>query len=356
MPTACINHPDCRVHLKSERLEVIGRNEQTQYDEVLRQIPLRDLDRLIVTESVQITAPALAAALRAQIPVNILAWNGHFLGGFLPATNQHGLARLGQYQRTLDPAFALQMAGRIVTAKIYNQRRVLQRLAANRADGTHPSDTSDASNPSHPIRSAFPLQHTLDWLDSLFASVKQCQTIDELRGYEGAATARYFQAWATLLPPEFPFERRSTRPPLNPVNACISFGATLLYTEAVAFLHAHGLDPALGLLHATEDGRWSLALDLMEPFRPVLIEALALDLFSHQILNANHFEPQNGGIYLNEDGRKKFVLQYERRMERQFMSEAVGHRTTLRLQLENQAVMFKSALENPARFEPFLMN
>jgi CRISPR-associated protein Cas1 len=193
-------------------------------------------------------------------------------------------------------------------------------------------------------------------MDSLLASLKQSGTIDELRGYEGAATARYFQQWAGFLPADFPFERRSTRPPLNPVNACVSFGATLVYSEAVSFIHAHGLDPALGLLHATEDGRWSLALDLIEPFRPVLVEALALDLFSHQVLNPGHFEPKNGGVYLNEEGRKKFFLQYERRMERQFMSECAGHRTTLRQQLENQAVMFKAALEDAARFEPFLMN
>jgi CRISPR-associated protein Cas1 len=337
MPTACINQRDCRVSLKSERLEVFGRNEQTQRDEVLREIPIRDLDRLIITESVQVSSHAMAALLRASIPVNLLGWNGEFLGGFLPASNAHGLARLNQYRQTLEMSFGLQMAGRIVTAKIYNQRRLIQRVAASREE-----------NPE--------INATLKWLDSLFASLKQAGSIDELRGYEGTSTARYFQAWASFLPEAFPFERRSRRPPLNPVNACISFGATLLYTEAVAFLHAHGLDPSLGLLHTTEDGRWSLALDLIEPFRPVLIEALALDLFTHQILNEKHFEPKNGGVYLNEEGRKKFILQYERRMERQFLSESAGHRTTLRQQLENQAVMFKASLENRDQFEPFLIN
>jgi CRISPR-associated protein Cas1 len=337
MPTACINQHDCRVSLKSERLEVFGRNEDTQRDEVLREIPIRDLDRLIINETVQLTSHALAAMLRAAIPVNVLGWNGEFLGGFLPAANAHGLARLCQYRQTLEPSFVMQMAGRIVTAKLYNQRRVLQRVAASRAEIPE-------------------VKATLDWLDSLFASLKQAGNVDELRGYEGASTARYFQAWAAFLPDGFPFERRSKRPPLNPVNACISFGATLLYTEMVAFIHAHGLDPSLGLLHATEDGRWSLALDLMEPFRPVLVEALALDLFSHQILNEKHFEPKNGGVYLNEDGRKKFILQYERRMERQFLSECAGHRTTVRQQLENQAVMFKAALEKRDAFEPFLIN
>ena len=86
------------------------------------------------------------------------------------------------------------------------------------------------------------------------------------------------------------------------------------------------------------------------------MEALALDCFSHQILNSGHFEPKNGGCYLNDAGRRKFILQYERRMERQFLSEHTGHRTSLRQQVDQQAVLFKGSLEEPDRFEPFLMN
>ncbi len=347
MPTAVINQPDVRVHLTGERLEIFGRREGSDRDERLREIPLRDLDRLIVSESVHFTAPALGAVLRAGIPIQFFSWGGKFLGNFLPAGNHHGLARLRQYRRTLEPEFTLAMAGRIVTAKLYNQRRVLQRLAAGREDGES-SSGEPAPNPD--------VQAALNWLDAMFASLKVSSTVDELRGHEGATTARYFHAWAGFLPAAFPFERRSTRPPLNPVNACISFASTILYNEAVAFCHAHGLDPALGTLHATEDGRWSLALDLIEPFRPVLVEALALDLFSHDILKAGHFEARDGGVFLNEEGRRRFFLQYERRMERQFLSESVGHRTCLRQQLENQAIMFKAALEQPEKFEPFLMN
>jgi CRISPR-associated protein Cas1 len=184
----------------------------------------------------------------------------------------------------------------------------------------------------------------------------KADNLDALRGHEGIAAARYFSAWAALLPAEFPFERRSTRPPLNPVNAVLSFAATLLYQEMHAFLHAHGLDPALGLLHATENGRWSLALDLIEPFRSVVAEALTLDLFSHRMLNHSHFEPHDGGTYVTRDGRAKLILQYEKRMERQFMSEAVGHRTSLRQQLENQATLLKAAFDDPEKFQPFVMN
>lgn len=345
MPTACVLRDHCRVSLESERLVVRGKpsneKEGQRGEVILREIPLRDVERVIADESTRFSGEALGALLRESIPVSLMGWNGEFLGGFLPAAKAHGLSRLRQYQRSCDTAFALRIARELITARLYNQRRVLQRVSSNRG-----SDVMRRVGPD------------LDWLDACFHSIRKVGGVDELRGIEGASTARYFKCWATFLPDTFPFERRSTRPPLNPVNACISYGATLLYQETLTAIHARGLDPALGLLHATENGRWSLALDLMEPFRPCLVEALALDMFSHQILSEAHFEPRNGGVYLNAEGRRRFHLQYERRMDRQFLSELRGHRTTLRQEVERHAVLYKSALEDPEEkaFEPFVMN
>jgi CRISP-associated protein Cas1 len=340
MPTACIHQPGAKAALESERLVVTWTDDDGANQK--RILPLHDLDRIILSETVSITSPALAECLRRNIPVSLLDARGRFLGAFQPATPDHGASRLRHYERTLDPAFVLRISGRIVAAKIYNQRRLIQRIAANRkAEGIPVPDT---------------VPEALDALERCMARCGAADSLDSLRGHEGIAAARYFAAWAALLPQEFPFERRSTRPPLNPVNAVLSFAATLLYHEMHAFLHAHGLDPALGLLHTTENGRWSLALDLIEPFRSVVAEALTLDLFSHKMLNASHFEPHEGGTYLTREGRSKLILQYEKRMERQFMSEAVGHRSTLRQQLENQATLLKSALDTPDHFEPFLMN
>lgn len=353
MPTAAILKPDSRVRLDREHLEIVGPEEGVQGDTLLREIPLRDVDRLILSECVQITSQAMGEVLRREIPVIWLDSLGHVLGNFLPPPPAHGGARLRQYQRVLDPQFGLAMAGRIITAKVYNQRRVLQRLLASRRND---SDDGGPEIPAVRTEALESVAEAIRWMDALFASLKTAANYDELRGYEGVSTARYFSAWATFLPDAFPFEHRSTRPPHNPVNACISFGSTLLYQEFVAACHSRGLDPALGMLHTTEDGRWSLALDLMEPFRPVFVEALALDCFSHQILNEKHFEPKKGGIYLNEEGRRKFLLQYERRMERQFLSESAGHRTTLRQQIDMQTAQFKTALDAPSAYEPFLMN
>ncbi|MCZ7636230.1 MAG: CRISPR-associated endonuclease Cas1 [Verrucomicrobia bacterium] len=193
-------------------------------------------------------------------------------------------------------------------------------------------------------------------LAALDQDLARAQDTAQIVGFEGASTAAYFQAWASFLPPEFPFERRSARPPLNPVNACISYGASLLYHEMVARLHLTGLDPGLGALHATEDGRWSLALDLMEPFRPALVEAMTLRLFAHRMLQAGDFEPSHGGIYLAASGRRTFLAEYEQRVNREFLSEHVGHRTTLRQQLAGQPVAYKAALTDPPSFRPFRLN
>jgi CRISP-associated protein Cas1 len=351
MPTACVLQSKAAIHLKSKRLEITRAHPETGKQETLRSIPIHDLDRLILDENVQISSRAIAELMREAIPVSLLGWNGRFLGGFLPIEPAHGGFRLHQYRRSLEPAFNLHIARSWVHGKIYNQRRVLQRLDSARRKRRDES-TEIMKQPEDATARV-----VVDELTGYLKALLGDHSVDEIRGYEGASTSRYFRAWSTFLPEGIVFERRSKRPPLNPVNACISFASTILYQEAVAFLHSHGLDPALGILHTVENGRWSLALDLIEPFRPVVGEALTLDLFSRAMLSPDtHFEPAKGGIYLNESGRRKFMLQYERRMERQFMSEHAGHRTTLRQQLESLAVSYKAALKDPEGFKPFQMN
>ena len=339
MPSAFITTPNCAVHLKNQRIVVYG-NSVSDEKVVLREIPVYDIDRLIIVDNSYVSNDVITMLLDSAVPIAWLSWSGKYLGGFLPAQNAHGKARLRQYQKTLDSNFASGIACKLISVKIKNQRRVLQRLLQGQLD-----------NPN-----AVRVSEIIKDLDRLDNGLCLTSVVDSIRGYEGMSTAEYFEAWSTFLPLEFPFERRSKRPPLNPVNACISFTSTLVYSEFVAFIQSHGLDAALGLLHVTEDGRWSLALDLMEPFRPIIVEALTLDLFSHKIVDVGCFEPKNEGIYLNDVGRKKLILQYERRLERQFFSEFLNCRTTLRQQLEQQVVMFKSALENIDNFKPFLMN
>jgi CRISPR-associated protein Cas1 len=169
---------------------------------------------MVMGEGVSATTPALIEMMRRHIPISFIDGRGRFLGSFQPAAPDHGAARLRHYQRVLEPSFALAIARKIIVAKIYNQRRLVQRVASNRkSEGREEPE-------------GFAL--AMDALGRAMNLAGVADSIEALRGHEGLAAARYFSVWAALLPPAFPFERRSTRPPLNPVNAALSFTSTLV--------------------------------------------------------------------------------------------------------------------------------
>ena len=342
MPVVWINRPQAVVRLHSARILIEYKEEDR---DIQREIPLHDVEGLVVWEGAHLSSAVLWELAARAIPLTLVNGLGQWQGSLLPAAPAHGQWRCKHHARLLEKDFPIAISAAIVAAKCANQKRVLQRLRAGR----------EANAPASPAELAAH-EEDLRVIEAAANSCLKCDEVDSIRGMEGAATARYFAAWARFLPAEFPFERRSRRPPHNPVNACLSFAATMLQQEMVAALAGIGLDPALGCLHTVEDGRWSLALDLLEPFRPALIEALVLDLFSRAMLNQSHFHPQKGGIYLNREGRSKLILQYERRVERDFLSEHTGMRTSLRAQIHEQARMFKAALEDIDAFKPFRMN
>jgi len=338
MPSAWIDLLRGTIRLESKRLEISGvlLDEQEREVDIKRSIPLLDLDRLSVSENITLTGPVIAALMRENIPLVIIANYGEsLLGSIQPATPAHAQWRLRQYNLSQNTEFTLSMAQRLIAAKIYNQRRALQRLAHTRAAT---------------------LGTTIITLGTSITQAENSTSQSSLLGFEGHASALWFQNWAQFLPKNFPFEKRSRRPPHNPVNAILSYTSSILYHEMTTALHSCGLDPGLGIYHVTENGRWSLALDLMEPFRPVIVEPLTIDLLSRGILYETHFHPQEGGIYLTPLGRKRLILQYEKRLEREFLSEHRGHRTTLRAQIQQDAAQFKAALERPDAYQPFRMN
>lgn len=254
--TAYIEKDRAKIRLDGDTLiVVVSSTDHEEREEVVSRIPLHQLERLILYETVQVTSQALCHLMRKGIPVLFVDWRGRSLGHFSSPAKSMGAARLRQYKICTDPKLSLAMAASLVDAKLFNQIRLVQRCQGNR-----------------PLLT----ESDLDRLSGFRDGVRGVRDVETLMGVEGAGTAFYFQAWSRFLPEEYPFEKRSTRPPLNAVNACISFGSTLIYNELAAIIQQRGLDPGLGILHATEDGRWSLALDLMEPFRPAIIEALTL--------------------------------------------------------------------------------
>jgi len=342
MPSLHLTTPGLVVRLESERLQIVrpvsdyAAEENGPTAPLTHQVHLWDIERVFVTERVDLSMGVMGALMRRGLPVILLSNSDQVLGLCQPPA-PNATARARQYRFLEAEANRIALASAVVEAKILNQRRVLQRLATNR--------------PDHEIT---PL---LLKLKRLADEVTRVQSIDTLRGYEGTSAGQYFEAYGAFFPARAPFERRSRRPPHNAVNAILSFTYTLLCGETEAGLHAAGLDPAFGFFHEPAERRPSLALDLIEPMRAPLADAMALDLISHGTLHPeNHFEPRNGGVYLNQEGRRRLFVAYERRMERDFLSQQTGLRTSLRGEIERMIAGLKKAVLEGEMFEPFVMN
>lgn len=337
MPVAYLTTKGITVALRGERLEItvpakVAQSTETALPE-RRWIPMMDIEHVVLDAGVHLTIPCLNGLLKRGIPVLILSHRNLPSGIALPI-NRSVTALAQQLDCVRDASRSLCAAKQLIEAKILNMRRTIQRLSANR---------------KVPAVAA-------SWLKSLAIQAQAAVSVDSLRGIEGAATGRYFETIAPFFPDDLPFERRSRRPPLNPPNSLLSFVYTLIISEISMHLRACGLEPGWGFMHQAEDGVPALALDLAEPFRAPLADALALDLLNHRRLKAEHFQYRDGGCYLKRDYRRVVFVAYEERMEREFHYEKAGHRTNLRHCIKQLCLDCKAYFREARSIQPFLMN
>jgi CRISPR-associated protein Cas1 len=294
-----------------------------------------NIDQIILFGNSQVTTSAMKFCLRHNIPIIVLNGFGRFLGTVESTTNQNELLQQKQFERLGDVKFVLQTARQIVSGKISNSRALLQRRRRQ-------------SNDARLVKAINELAHLKSLLDS-------ATTLDELRGYEGAAGARYFKGFAACLPASFAFQKRNRQPPLDPVNALLSFGYTLLFYNIYALVRARGLSPYVGMLHSLRQGHPALCSDLIEELRAPVVDSLVTGLLNKLIFTPADFYYDDAGIpanssippaivpstdeltpaapracYLSDKARRTFVAQFERRMQTVVVHPRAGIHTTWR--------------------------
>ncbi len=300
---------------KKDLVLVVKRGKQ-----VLQEVPLGKLEQVVLMgRGVQMSTALLVELIHRGVPVTLTNQEGNYHYATLTA----GVSRFGQL-RSLQmffvhtPEKALALARSLIQAKIRNQQQLL-------------AISGWASAPA-----------ALAQMKTALAGVAKATTIDAVRGYEGAAAAAYFGAWRIALPKAWRFGGRAFYPPLDPINALLSFGYTLLLHDVLTAVQVVGLDPYLGTFHVPEAGRPSLALDLMEEFRPLVIDRLVLEMIGKDHISHTRFErpKQNQeAVYLDDTGRSLFVKAYEGVMQSK-MTLISGEQTLIRrvLLLQVQAV------------------
>jgi CRISPR-associated protein Cas1 len=305
-----VQTPGAQIGQRGDQLVVSVKGEE------LRKLPGQQVRAIYCYGAVQITAQAVETCLDLGIDVAYFSPAGRFIGMLrgLPASGVD--ARRGQYRLFDLPGVRLQLAREAIRAKIHNQRVMLMR------------------NGEVPDR-------VLKLMATFRDTTQSTRDMNELLGVEGSAAALYFEQFESMLKRredwKFDWRGRNRRPPRDPVNALISLGYSMLAKELTGVCHAVGLDPFLGFMHQPRYGRPALALDLMEEFRPLIADSVAISLINRGELGPEDFVRSANGTFLNDMGRKRFWEAWFRRFDTEVSHPEFEYKMSYRRMLDVQA-------------------
>ena len=304
------------------------------------EVPIREVERVLVFGNVQITTAVISSCLELQIPVVFLSQLGQYKGHLWSAERSSLVVETAQFQRQQDQPFKLAIAREMVRGKLWNSKQLLLRLNRKRQ-----------------------LPEVAAAIESLTQAMgavglpENTGTLDQIRGYEGAGAARYFVALGKLIVDSgFELTERNYHPPKDPMNSLLSFGYTLLLNTVVSLLLAEGLNPYLGNLHGAERAKAYLAFDLMEEFRSPIVDTLVMKLVNQKVLKPTDFSwfTEEGGTYLVESARRVFLRQFEARMSLKTTHPDVQGQVSYRRVIQLQVQRYRKAVLGNMGYEAFL--
>jgi CRISPR-associated protein Cas1 len=301
-------------------------------DKLVQEVRINEICQLNVFGNIQLTTQAVQALCEQEVPIGYFSQGGWFYGVTQGLGTKNIDLRREQFRLADVPGFCLRLARALVAGKIRNQRTMLLR------------------NHVEPPRPA------LAMLKSMQHDADQATSMDELLGIEGNAARYYFQSFSGLIKVgdpaagveagefAFDFSNRNRRPPRDPVNALLSLAYSVLSKDLTVICHAIGFDPFLGFYHQPRFGRASLALDLMEPFRPLIADSAVLSAINTRMVTASDFVQAGNSVALTASGRKAFFRAYEQRMDTLVTHPAFGYRVSYRRILEIQGRLLARVL------------
>lgn len=323
---AFIGKIDERLHVKFEKKTILD-------------VPLLKVDGVVVLGRATVSPAVINEFLERQIPLTFLTETGRYLGRLEPEVTKNLFVRKAQWQAVGNTPQAIHVVQGFVRGKLKNYRTVLTRRQRECTD--------------------IDLSASIERLDQAIAPIDKTNNIDSLRGLEGAGSAAYFGGFNQMIRnTEFTFANRVRRPPTDPVNSLLSFGYSLLGHDIQSAVNIAGFDPYVGYLHCERYGRPSLALDLMEEFRPLVVDAVVLSALNKQLLKAEDFvkEPISNAVSLTKEGRKTFLHLYAQKKLSEFKHPVLGRKCSYQEAFELQArLLAKYLMGEIEKYPPLVL-
>jgi CRISPR-associated protein Cas1 len=323
MPTLYVTEPGARIEKEYKRLLVV------KDDAVIASLPLMRISEVVILGSVGVTTQAMRTLLAQGVGLSIITQSGKLLGRLQPARARDTRLLRRQYSAGQDDTLRLIFAREVVRGKLHNSRvmamRMLRKFGAEERE---------------------PLQKALDAVARCERDAAQAKDVEALKGIEGYGARAYFAILRAALSRQsvFSFNKRVRRPPRDPVNALLSLGYTLLANSLITAVEVAGLDPYAGLFHAEGNGKPALALDLMEEFRPLIVDSIVLRMINHRQITEKDFAMEDGQCMLSKKGLRKFLTWYNRRLQTRLTLPQTGRPLSYQKLFEVQAIQVRRLL------------
>lgn len=306
-------------------------------------VPLHNLEEIITCGYTGASPALMCACAERNISLCFLTPEGKFLARVTGHEHGNVVVRKTQYRYSEDAEKCLDYAKNFITGKLFNSRWVIERAIRDYAARL---DVEMLHNTSQIMQTA--LQRT-----------RECTEIGSLRGIEGEAASSYFGAFDQLIiqqKNDFNFQIRTKRPPLDNVNALLSFSYTLLASMCASALETVGLDPYVGFMHTDRPGRTSLALDLMEELRSVFADRFVLTLINKKIITAKDFlQQEDGAVFLAEEARKKFFTAWQNKKKEEIIHPFLNEKVEWGMVPYVQALLLSRCIRGDLDFYPPFM-
>ncbi len=305
----------------------------------LLDVPLIKIDGLVILGQATVSPAVVNELLERKIPLSFLTATGRYKGCLQPELTKNIFVRKAQWLAAGETKKAIHLVRGFVRGKLKNYRNLLLRR-----------------------RREYPkldLDTAITKLEQAIEPIDSTNNIDSLRGLEGAGSAAYFGSFNQLVRnPNFEFKSRVRRPPTDPINSLLSLGYSLLRHDVQSAVNIVGFDPYLGYLHYQRYGRPSLALDLMEEFRPLIVDAMVLNAINKEKLTPNDFtsEPLSSAVSLTKEGLKVFLRLYEQKKQSKFKHPVLKRQCTYQEAFEIQArLMAKYLMSETDKYPPLIL-
>jgi CRISPR-associated protein Cas1 len=349
MGTLYLTEPYSFVQQEGEALVVtIPANKALAREQRKVRVPLIRIDQVVVFGDITLTASALQMLLERRIAVHYLSSHGRSYGSVVPDPTKNAALRLGQFRAYYDYQARFHLAARFVAGKLRNMRTVLLRYERKREEGTAAAAARQIKMALDELGHLQPTEHP--------EQDTRMHGLGQILGCEGQGTNAYFGALGTLLQAPWQFTGRNRRPPRDPVNALLSLGYTILANQAASLITLVGLDPYIGYLHSPGFGKPALALDVIEEFRPLIVDPVVITLLNTNVLRERDFVDEPGSVRLNDNPRKVFLEKLEERLNTTIQHPYFGYKTTYRRCIELQVrLLGKVLLGELPHYQPFIV-